>query len=319
MKIIIKLLDLFFLMRPILFIPVWGFAYIGFFSSVKTDSFFRTLFVQPENFLRSFILFSMFSLSVGAVNILNQIIDYEVDSKNEGFPLLVKSNISIKQASIFAAIISLLSIIIPIIMGDYFVAVGSFLAILIGLFYCLKPFYFTGRPFMDFVSNALGFGVVAFGVGWVVNGGGVDGFVKSSFAYFLLMSAGSISSTLPDIKGDRAEGKITTAVFFGINRAHLIATLLIVLALIYSFTISDMLAVTSAVVSLPIYLLYILIKRESFMEATYKVGGGFLMVLIGLVYPYFLIPSIVVSLLTVIYFRVRFHVSYPSLMPTTES
>lgn len=225
--------------RPILFVPVWAFALLGYYRFSWHQSQVYPIWQYSESFLIILVKIMTFTLSVGAVNIFNQIADVEADEANDGFSVFQKSDLGIWVTIISAVIISLVSILIPFIFKWDNIYMFSIAAIVIGILYSFKPTYFTGKPIMDFVSNAVGFGVVAFVVGWTLAGGSTDLFIQSSMPYTFLMCAGSISSTLPDIKGDKVGGKLTTAVWLGENKSHLLATIFIVSALSVSIIFED--------------------------------------------------------------------------------
>lgn len=318
MKLIKLLSDIIFMTRPILFIPVWAFSLLGYYkyeySSVGAFKFFL---ISEELFI---ILgkIMVFTLSVGAVNIFNQVADVEADEANDGFSVFSRSGLSALNANIIAFLIAMLSILIPYFFKWNNIYLFSIGAVITGLVYSFKPTYFTGRPFLDFLTNAFGFGVIAFAVGWILAGGGFENFWLSSLPYILLMCAGSISSTLPDIKGDKIGGKSTTAVVLGEFNAHILATLFIAFTVLFSWIVKDHIALAASGFSLPVYLLFIIKRIDVFKEATYKIGGAMLMLIVALVYPIFIPFSIVLFIGTIVYFRIRFQVSYPSLLPIRE-
>jgi 4-hydroxybenzoate polyprenyltransferase len=318
MKLILKSIDLLFLARPVVLIPVWGFSIFGYWSGLNIGKPFTMRMLWGREYLSAFFYMVIFSMSVGTVYILNQIADYKVDSENEGFPLLVKGNIRIKAALWYSFFLAAVSLAIPFIAGYKMVSMFSGIAILIGLLYCFRPFYFSGRPFTDFLTNAIGFGIIAFGVGWyLVPGSSIEDtfFVKAALPYFLMMCGGSICSTLPDYPGDKAYGKNTTTVVFGITTALIIAIVFDIAAVTYAFFVKDVIAFLCAVVAFPIYILYSMIKSRMLMEATYKVRGGVGMLLAGAVYPVFIPFAAVTFAGTWLYFRLRHNVFYPSLVP----
>ena len=65
---------LLFLTRPIVLIPVWGFALFGY-----RIASFHSMVVEPFSFT-DFGLIVLFSISVAAVYLLNQREDFDVDS-----------------------------------------------------------------------------------------------------------------------------------------------------------------------------------------------------------------------------------------------
>lgn len=261
----------------------------------------------------------VFSMSVGAVYALNQLADKETDLKNSGFALLAQGGVKPRTAWVAAAVLALCAILGPIASAPL-VACFSLAALATGCVYSFRPFSFSGRPVLDFLSNAFGYGVVAFGLGWHMAGRELltHSFLAAAAPYFLLMCAGSISSTLPDYEGDLATGKNTTAVVAGRMRAHLLATALVLLAAGTAVYSRDPVALVCAVICLPIYAAYALHPSVHLMEATYKVGGAMLVFLAAFVYPVIAIPSAIVLFATVGYFRFRHGVSYPSLLPAHE-
>ncbi|MGM0444752.1 MAG: UbiA family prenyltransferase, partial [Fibrobacterota bacterium] len=222
---------------------------------------------------------------------------------------------------IWAAFLSGLSLVIPLILSFPLTALLSLFSLIIGGLYCFHPFYFTGRPLVDFISNALGYGAVAFAAGYAAAGGDIFTLaaVRAMTPYVLFMAAGSISSTLPDYEGDRAHNKRTTAVVFGRRRAHVLALMLVTGALAAALGIGDTQAVCISVAALPLYILYALIPKAIFMESIYKAGGAFAMLCIGWYYPILPAAGIVIAGATKLFFRMVYNVSYPSLLPAEDS
>ncbi|MDR2578651.1 MAG: hypothetical protein LBC70_07595, partial [Chitinispirillales bacterium] len=102
-KLFITVTDLFFLTRPVIIVPVWGFCAFGVYGF--GNKFF--IHLEPSQYL----LILLYSLAPAAVYVVNQMADYEVDKCNEGFPLLVRGNISMKAAGVCAGVCAMLSIL----------------------------------------------------------------------------------------------------------------------------------------------------------------------------------------------------------------
>lgn len=312
---ILNLLDLIFIIRPVLLVPVWGFSLFGYYRA-RVSSIREIVSLWNSASAETYLLLLIFSLSVGAVYIFNQIADIEVDKKNGGLPLLASGIVSKRMAIFFSILMSISSILLPLFTNHKSVALLSALALITGFLYSFKPFYFSGKPVLDFISNAFGYGIIAFAAGWVCGGRTLFNmnFFISSLPYFLLMCAGSISSTLPDIDGDAVENKNTTAVMFGPKKAHLLATFFLIAAGVTAFTQSDFLALVCSVFPFPIYVGYIAKPTNLLMESTYKIGGAVCMICSGLIIPLILPAGIVVFSMTWLYFRLRHNMYYPSLM-----
>lgn len=313
MKLLRLLLDLIFVTRPVVLIPVIGFSLFGYRLAAGDDSLWQTF---SWTVLAKLVVFT---LSVAAVYVVNQLEDYDVDSDNEGYPLLVKSGISKSLATLFTFLLALASLLLPLLWQDFMLMLFSGLTLLLGYLYCFKPFYFTGRPFLDFLSNGLGYGLIAFLAGWnCAKSIQIDAF-EAAIPFITMMFAGSISSTLPDIEGDAKHDKRTTAVVFGKVNAHLLATLFLIVTGILGIIQSEIVALCSALAAIPVYIVYLIKPSQAIMEATYKVGGGISMLIIGLFYPQFILLGTVIAVVTVLYFRIFHNVMYPSLLPIENS
>jgi len=307
-KILFPLIDGFFLMRPVVLIPVWGFSLFGYFNGHGS----RT--IDPT--VLAWIM--IFSLSVGCVYILNQIADVEVDKINSGLPLLASGIVSRPVAYLFAIFAGVAATAVPLGAGRPFIALFSIAGIALGALYSFRPVYFSGRPFGDFLANAAGFGIIAFGTGWHLAGNKIcdPAFLFAALPYFLLMCAGAISSTIPDVKGDRRCGKRTTAVVLGEKKAHYLATVFVLAAAVYSLSTGDRIASVCALLTLPLYLLAALYpRRKILIESTYKIGGALCMAVAFCIMPLFLLCSVTAAMGTWMYFRLRHGIDYPSLVP----
>jgi len=322
MKRFLRVLDILFLARPAVLISVWGFSIFGYWCGCRLSNTFEISILLGKKHIAAFGGMALFSLSVGAVFVFNQIADLDVDAKNEGFPLLVRSGIDRRTAALYALILSCIAIFIPLVMGDSTLALFSFASIVLGILYSFKPAYLSGRPFTDFLANAVGYGVIAFGVGWYLSPEKdilAKAFTRAALPYFLLMCGGSISSTLPDVSGDRAGGKRTTAVVLGIIPAHCLTIVLIIAGGMLAFLDRDLLALIIAVEFLVVDILYFIVRSRKLMEATYKVTGGIAMALAGAIYPLLIPAGLAVFIGTWLYFRFRFGISYPSLVPVIHA
>ncbi|MDD5674010.1 MAG: UbiA family prenyltransferase [Chitinivibrionales bacterium] len=316
-----RALNYLFLTRPVVLIPVWGFCILGFIRAFALAHHTALIAVPLQMQFPALRWILIFSGAPAAVYVINQIADRLVDQANPGFPLLVKCKIGAGESFAVAGLCAAIALAMPLVYHRPAIAFLSAIALALGVAYCLRPFYFSGRPCADFLANACGYGIVAFGAGWSLGGLPLGSilFVKACAPYFLLMCAGSISSTIPDIGGDKACGKITTAVRFGARRAHLIALFCIVGALASALIAGDRLALLGACLAMPLYLAYAVRPNQLLMEATYKAGGAIIMLLAALFFPLFFVLGILVFLAAWLYFRYMHGVNYPSLLPATRN
>lgn len=321
MRVVTGIVDALFLTRPVLWIPVWGFSVLGLHRRVAVSQgggipplWRATPWPVPT------ALF-LFSASVGAVYVLNQIADRDTDSRNEGFALLAQGNLSRLVAWIACGVCATVAVAGPPMIGFPGVAGASLAALAVGVVYSCRPLRLSGKPGADFLTNAAGYALIAFGVGWSLGGegwGGVKPFVVAAAPYFFMMCGGSISSTIPDVPGDLATGKRTTAVALGPDWAHLLATLFVAAGLAAAMVTGDLPALVGAAAALPLYVVYAFRKTTMLREATYKVGGGILMLCAAVLFPVFASAAVIVATATLFYFRLRHGLTYPSLRPARK-
>jgi 4-hydroxybenzoate polyprenyltransferase len=315
MKNFLLAIDVFFLLRPLLLIPVWGFCIFGYHQgrSFSGGAHFAPLWTTES--LGHFAWMVVFSLSVASVHVLNQLADMQVDNANRGLPLLAKGKISPKAAVISAVLCAGAGVTIPAFVHPL-LSLCSCLAVCIGYFYSFKPMRFSGRVGLDFLANATGYGIVAFGAGWHLAGAPLEAavFFPSALPYFLLMCAGSISSTIPDYSGDKLFGKNTTAVVLGVMKAHIAATFFLSLSIATAWMAHQWIALTCGLCAYPFYIFYFIRRDSRIMEATYKVGGFLCMAAAAAIMPVFALTSIAITGLTFVYFKKRHGITYPSLV-----
>jgi 4-hydroxybenzoate polyprenyltransferase len=316
MKHLLILIDVFFMFRPLLLIPVWGFCIFGYYHGTMQSSATPITSLWSVHTLKMFLWFLLFSVSVASVYIFNQLADIDVDRANSGLPLLAKGKVSVRCARISAILCALIGIAGPLFRHP-FLSIFSCTALALGLVYSLKPVQLSGRFILDFLANATGYGIIAFGAGWYLsNASPTVHTLLSALPYFLLMCSGSISSTIPDYQGDKKYGKKTTAVVLGIMRAHFLAAFFLCMAAAAAFLTHNTIALICSLFAIPIYGLYFIKRKPGFQEATYKVGGFLCMAMASILMPVFAITAIMVTSLTFFYFRKRHHITYPSLVPS---
>lgn len=314
------ILDGFFLARPVLLVPVWGFALLGYRRGLVLGDSDVPVAAMSGEILAVFGLIAAFSISVACVHVLNQIADIDVDRDNEGFALLAQGGIGVATARWTAAVLAAGGVALTGVLRVELM-LFSIAALVLGAVYSFPPFRFSGRPFFDFLANAVGYGGIAFGAGWVLAGRGLVSweFPVASLPYVALMGGGSISSTLPDYPGDKARGKTTTAVLLGPRAAHMLALLLVAGAAGLGAGFGDRVVLLCSAGALPWYVVYTVYPRQVLMEATYKIGGALCMLVVAVSFPVFGMAAVAVFAVTWLYFRLRFNVWYPTLVPISHS
>jgi len=300
--------DYFFLLRPVLWIPVWTFLFLGYFwgSALETFSF---TFILPWKF---WAVLGLYSLMMSSVYIINQIVDRESDLINNKLFLIPYNIISIRTASIYAIILALVSLSVVYFLGIKFLIL-FILSYLLGVAYSIKPVELKARPIADMLANAIGYGVLAFLTGWTVTGKIQGRAFIQSFGYILFVSAVFINTTIPDIQGDQTAGKYTIGVFLGARNATILSSILLFLAFIYSFLEFDVFLMIPSLVGLPIFIISIWDESMQMAKISYRAVSFLFVLIVALRFPLFLALGILILILLRIYYTKRFMINYPSL------
>jgi 4-hydroxybenzoate polyprenyltransferase len=211
-----KIFDHIFLLRPTLWVPVWTFFLLGVYQG-------RIVSMERIHTPRIALAFILYTLLMGATYILNQIVDIESDRANKKLYLLPEGHIRVSHAWVELVGLFALSWVLAISFSAQF-KILLLVSMILGILYSACPFGFKGRPILDLLSNALGYGVLAFSLGWVTVAPFSGATLLHSLPYFFAVGAVFINTTIPDIKGDKSAGEITTGVFLGEIKSYWLST-----------------------------------------------------------------------------------------------
>lgn len=316
---IIKILDYLAVIRPTLLFPVWTLLLLGYyrglsFSNALTDNprLFNILVILTPSIeiVKTILLFSML---MGTVYIINQITDAPTDSLNDKLYLVADGYINIKILIVEAVFLSIGGIVLGIYwFGDvvfYLPLIG--LSLIIGWIYSVPPIRLKSRPIFDLLANAIGYGTIAFSLGWLAETRFSIHTLLNSLPYLLCVGSTFITTTLPDIKGDRANNDITTGVFLGIKRTCFLSAILLVLAVIVSILFKDFIAFTATLLSLPLFI-YTAFKPEiNVILLTNKIGILILSLITCALIPCYFLLLIGTIIAVKLYYSLRFEIKYP--------
>ena len=304
--------DYFFLLRPILWVPVWVFLFIGYMYGARLE-LFSIHFVLPKRF---WLVLITYTLLMSSVYVVNQIIDKESDKINEKLFLLPYEIISVRNAVIVAVLLAVLSLILSFFLGGFVLFLLYLLSLILGLLYSLPPFQLKGRPFLDFVVNGLGYACIALLVGWYTAEKLTLHTLIVSFGYFILVCAIFINTTLPDIPGDKKTGKITTGVFLGNKLSLILSSSLFVLALLFAFLEMDILLIVPSLLGAIFSVLALWDNTDDLIitKLSYRVPAFLFILLVSIKFPIFLIINLILLFLLRKYYKSRFGLEYPAML-----
>lgn len=308
--------DYFFLLRPMILIPVWTFFLLGAWHGSKTSK----LTISPVNIASGIFCFTAL---LGAVYIINQITDRKADLVNKKLFLIPHSIISIKSAWIETAILLIISFTMaPLLLSIKFTVILG-LSLALGAAYSLEPVRLKKRPFLDVMANSIGNGVLNTLAGWFAIGAPAEG-LEILAPYPLAVASVHLTTTLADIKGDRSMGLRTSGVITGESAGIAISVLLMVGAVVVAALVGNNLALLASLLSLPAFLIPARALRQKHKQQNTAGQSNKLLfpaktatlvfsVVAGFLFPLYLPFLAVLILLTRVYYRKRFNMVYPSM------
>lgn len=311
------------ILRPILLIPVWTMTLMGYYRAIRSDlsnqisiPFFDNIGFVIVPHSEILITLFLYSLLMGAVYILNQLTDSNADEINGKLYLIPYGYLKKSQMKSQILILFTVSIIIALLNLSITSSILILFSAIMGIAYSVPPIRLKGKPVIDLFANALGFGIIAFSVGWSSKSDLSINSLLDSIPYFLCVSSAFINTTIPDMEGDLRNGDRTTGIYLGIKKSCLVSTTILILVILASLYRRDIVPLIASVISLPFFI-YMTVSNwgdkaniKSISLAT-KISVLILSLLVSFLIPAYLIILILTIIFVRIYYRIRFRVSYP--------
>ncbi len=299
--------DLFFLLRPTQYLPIWATLFAGFVvtSLNSNPTAFNSV---PITNTFWFILLSV-SLGSGAVFVYNQVVDVDSDKLNGKLLILPRNLVSTFEANWFGHFIISVALLIGFFISTSIFIVYLFCGLL-GFLYNSNPFNWKNNPYLSIVINFLGGGLCFIAGGLTVEPISLN-LILDSIPYALSWAAVFSLVTIPDIYGDHKSGKRTIAIAIGIEKTKWIATFAVILSLAASLILKDYIFLVSAGLAFPLYLR--ILNNESAGVFT-PVKFSFIFLTLVPIYfsPLFILPVALNVILCKLYYKFRFGINYPN-------
>jgi chlorophyll synthase len=247
---------------------------------------------------------------MGGIYVLNQIYDLETDRVNRKVFFLSEGLIPVPAAVVETGVLLAASLVLSLQFSRPFRTL-VLASLVLSLLYCTPPIKLKGRPFLDLVANAVGYGCLALWAGWSVNAALSYRALLHSLPYAFAVGGVFSLTTVPDIPGDRAAGEFTSGVLLGVRGAAILAVVLIASSLTLSTWLRDPICALAALVPLPFYGWAAIRGDIRSCRRANWVGGLALVVLAGILFPWFLALVGCTYLALRIYYRRRFGMRYP--------
>ena len=288
------------LLRPSLFLPLWIFFLLGVYHA------------GGEISLKTGIVFVLYTLLMGGVYILNQIIDRESDKKNDKLFLLSEGYVSLKNAYIEMGALFVLSV-----FGSFFIDFEIFIVFLfslsMGITYSVPPIETKGKPFLDIIWNGAGYGILAFFVGWLSLAELSRPMFIESIPYFFAVAAVFVNTTIPDIEGDREEGKVTTGVFLGKKNTILLGVFFDLVAIIISYLLKNYICLIGSGLAFPIFMFAYIKRTKKTILFSFRVIPAILMIIVFCLMPIAILLFLLVLGIQKVYYKKKFNMDYPAI------
>ncbi|NIO00924.1 MAG: hypothetical protein GTO42_02085 [Candidatus Latescibacteria bacterium] len=301
----LRICDYIFVLRPLILIPAWSLYLIGAGEAIRRSSQSAALFPSPRVFI------CLTAILITAY-LLNQIFDRESDERNRKCFYLSQGIFGVRTLLVLS-------------LGFYLVASFTFrrldephripliAALILSLTYSLPPFRLCARPFLDLLANAVGFGGIAFILGYGLFFNDLMESAQLSLPYVLLVAATFLHTTVLDVEGDRETGKISTSVRIGIGPSKLVALVLHGFAVAAAISWSTTLAIVITATTLP-FTAYALKSTDRRMSSV-QAQAATLIVTLGavLLWPVYIAILLPLVILSRYYHQRRFGIIYPGL------
>lgn len=303
----VKLLDYFFVLRPMLFFQGWTLTLAGYYVA-RTDRLDWN--IPAEDWFPLFQIFFSTALFMGWVFIRNQIEDIETDKRNQKLFLISGNHIPLWHAVIEARLLLAFALVCAVWMGWIFFLLFA-AALVLGIFYNERPFRWKNRPILGIFVNVLG-GQLFFIVGWLIRKPLEPTLFLIMLPYILLSVAFYIYTTLFDVHGDEATGKITFSVRFGMRKAAVTGLLFLIAGLATGYYVDDYFISIVILLSLPLCI-YLTFKTtcENANKAV-KVSLAVFSLGVCVSFPPYLFLMIAFFYFTKVYYKLRFNFNYPN-------
>ena len=313
-------LDYLAVLRPTLLLPVWTMVLLGYYHSLLHSgislkylpllSHISIISNPGAEIWKTLFLYSML---MGSVYIVNQITDAKTDDINNKLYLVAQGHVKLKLIKAESIILLLGAIVLTIhwFTTNYFYFLLVLLSIILGMVHSIPPVRFKGKPILDLLSNALGFGFIAFAVGWTTNSEFSIQSFTISLPYIFCVGAGFVNTTLLDLKGDENIGDKTIGVLLGVKKSCILSTFLLAISVAFSLILKDYIALSVSLLCLPLFIYMALTHKFSAITMATKLSILLLSLFIAILIPYYFLLLIGTLLVVKWYYLKRFGIKYP--------
>lgn len=307
---ILRQLDYFFILRPILFIPGWTTTMAGFMAATGQASALPVWdgFWHPD----IIPLLISTAMLMGSGFLVNQLRDIETDRINKKLFFLQDGAIKSGTLIVQAVILSAGCLAMASFWGLRMVIVHFFGWLLITVLYNLPPFRLKDRAVTGLLANA-GMGVFALAYGWALSDQSWVLFLTTGFPYFVFNGALCVLTMIPDTEGDVATSKQTFTVRYGIAFSMYTAFILFAVSVVTAYVLEQYLLLAASLPVTPLFVVMAVHKTKPSAIRALKFSIFSFTLLVALYFPFYMILLIFLFVFTRWYYKTRFDFDYPNL------
>ena len=305
-----KYLDYIFVLRPTLFFPVWTVFLAGYHANLLFDpqnNFPGSGLIETNNPIVDAVLLTFL---MGAVFIFNQVADIQSDKENQKLFFLANGIIKKNAAVLEGVLLTILSISAAFLLNYKMGLIFLTVLIFTGIIYNFTPFVWKDKPILGIVVNFCGGWSVA-ACGWIAGGTSSWKFIIYAIPYAIGLVAVYLLTTLPDIDGDEATGKITFGVKYGKKATTYLAVGFELVTVVLSYLLKDYMLFLPALVSFPLFLIAAVSQKMDDVFRAIKFTVLFASLAVCLKYPLYFVVIFVTFYFSKWYYRKRFDLEYP--------
>lgn len=305
MTILLKICDFIFVLRPLILVPAWSFYLIG--AAQARDAQFSIQFGIPG----VTVLVTLTSILVTAY-LLNQIFDRESDEKNDKCFYLSRGIFRVRTLLILAAVFFMVASLAFRHVEEIHKA-PLLVALALSLLYSLPPVRLCARPFADLAANAVGYGGIAYMLGYRTELTHLVDTLANAGPYVSLVASTFLHTTILDAEGDKTAEKISTTVYIGARASANLAVVLNAIAVVLALITSNNLAVIITAINLPVTI-YALVNRRRQTSAVVVQASTLIVTVIAMIlWPAYAIVVLPLVALSRFYHSRRFGITYPGV------
>jgi 4-hydroxybenzoate polyprenyltransferase len=319
-KLLLRIGDFVFVMRPLILVPAWSVYLLGAEAGRRTAGAspgpLEGANGTPAPFYHGFACLTAILVTA---YLLNQIFDQESDRLNRKGHFLTRGILSVRTVVVMALIVFLFATyFFRFVQPAQRLPLTS--AVILSLGYSIPPLRLVARPFVDLLSNAVGYGAIAFVAGFAAWDPTVADGALLAIPYVFLVAATFLHTTIMDFEGDKISGKNTTSVAIGIVPSAVLACVFSAMGLAAAIALSlphygDKLSPFILGASTAVFIYGAVNLRRSVTRgpSSNAVQAVTLMVTVpaAVAWPGYLFLLVPVVAAARLYYRARFGIQYP--------